>query len=139
MGKVLHIDWQQPEPSEGDTDNHYKEQGWQNTPSTSFIEINNRELSLLKFRKNDCRNQVSADYEEYIYAYEAAAKRLKASVEQYDWQHSKRPKSVYLSSVVHSLQCVLGLACVSPLAKLGHLPSCSGGVECKLSKDYIFR
>jgi len=63
---------------------------------------------LRKLSKNDCRNQVAADYEEHIDAYKAAAKRLKASVEQYDWQHSKRPKSVYLSSVVDSLQCVFG-------------------------------
>jgi hypothetical protein len=28
-------------------------------------------------------------------------------VEQYDWQHSKRPKSVYLSSIVHSFLSVV--------------------------------
>ena len=56
---------------------------------------------MLKLSKDDCRNQVAADYEEDIYAYETAAKRLKASVEQYDWQHSKGPKPVNLSSVIH--------------------------------------
>ena len=32
-----------------------------------------------------------------------AAKIIKASVKQYDWRHSERPKYVYLSSVVHSV------------------------------------
>lgn len=58
---------------------------------------------MLKLSQNDGCNQVAADNEENIDAYEAAAKRLKASVEQYDGQHSQRPKSVYLSSVVHSV------------------------------------
>jgi hypothetical protein len=36
-------------------------------------------------------------------------------VEQYDWQHSKRPKSVYLSSVVHSvLSAVSRWFCLLP-------------------------
>jgi hypothetical protein len=58
---------------------------------------------LLKLRQNDGRNQVTADYKEDINTYEATAKRLKASVEQYDWQHGKRSKSVYLFSVVHNV------------------------------------
>jgi hypothetical protein len=59
---------------------------------------------LLKLSENYCRNQVSTDYEEHIHTHKAAAKRLKASMEQYDRKHGKRPKTVYLSSVS---QCIL--------------------------------
>ena len=103
LRKVLHLAWKQPEPSEWHTDKHYKEQGWQNAPSTSFIKINDRELALLKLYQNDSCYQIAADNKEHIDTNKSTAKCLKASVEQYDGQNSQRPKSVYLSPVVHSV------------------------------------